>query len=274
MRRLTVLVAYAMVTFALHPVAASADEMPVSAVTPANGATLPVPTAPVVFNITSPVVHITSMYVEVATQAAPLGQDGTLANDFQKDFFPLFESDAYPGTYLGSSHFVGGGYWWSSAPGTYYWQAHASYIDYSTYPSNYRTYISPVYTLTIAAPATPAPTGGDDPGSAGGDDQPSYFSKSRAIRYAKDIIHDATGYNAYKFTSRCSRRAADRFRCRLSWGTTRTLRANTMLYAGTIVIEDIGGGGANYTFKGIRARASCLAHKSVNACSRNVRWSN
>lgn len=56
--------------------AASADPMPVTSVYPEDGATYSLPSGSIAFQLTSPVLHMIDMYVEVATQKAPLGQMG------------------------------------------------------------------------------------------------------------------------------------------------------------------------------------------------------
>ena len=212
--------------------------MPVTSVSPADGGTfLVVPDGGggIAFQFTSPVVGMTSVYIEVASQSSPLGQDGTLADDFVQDFFAAYQSDAYPGTYRGASNHVGGGHWWTSRPGTYYWQARGSYTDYSSGFPTYRTFISPVYSITLVLPACRDTVDNDDDGSVDSRDwgctsvddlsEVLDFTPGLGVAEAKRLIRQVlrerfrrnyrAGYG--KRIWGCGRASSVRVRCRTSW---------------------------------------------------------
>jgi hypothetical protein len=250
-RRLTfVLAAVASLAIATPAASAQAEPLAVTSTVPAEGTTYAPLTTPggggFRFELKSPTTKITGMYVEVATQNSPLGQDGTLADDFRVDFFSLFESDAYPGTYVGASNHVPNGGWWTSRPGTYYWQARATYIDYSTSPSQLKTVISPIYTLTIAAPPPPAPPAQPPPSSDGDDSNGYYFEGiSEAKRVLRSVLRKAYG-------SRFSRRRAYRASCGLNGGQEKATcsvswKHRSWRYKGTARMTAVDDGAVRYS---------------------------
>lgn len=283
MRRVGVALGVGLTTL-VFVAAASADPMPVTSVYPENGATYSLPSGSIAFQLTSPVLHMRSMYVEVATRNSPLGQDGTLADDFQTDFFPLGESDAYPGTYKGGSNYLPNGAWWASTPGTYYWDVMAQYYDFSSGFPTIKYYNSPVYSFTLVDPQPPSGGGGGGAGSTGsgggggdgstgsGSSGTPYLSKSRARSALPRVIRDESKHRAYNLRRSCTRRARNRIRCSVSWRTTRHPRASTWGYAGNMSFENIANVGLDYVFSGVRVRASCLSRKSRKRCTRRVHW--
>jgi hypothetical protein len=82
--------------------------------------------------------------VEVATQPT-LGQDGTLATDFQVGELMVQRSDAFSDLYRDVAGLGRTAYAWQNTPGTYYWQMIIC---------GFKT---PVRTLTIVPPAPPTP---------------------------------------------------------------------------------------------------------------------
>lgn len=156
-------VAGAMVSTAIAAPTASADcanqiydeALPVTAASPASGSAIAPTAGSVPFELVSPLQH-GEVSVRVSSQDVA-GGTGVLSDQYQTDFFLLPESMTDFGTYRGDS--LAGSFWWPDKPGTYYWQAMMLYSDYSTYPQTCHLEASPVYTLTVAAPAPPpAPT--------------------------------------------------------------------------------------------------------------------
>ncbi len=219
------------------------EPLPVTSVSPADGATIPVPSGPVPFELVSSTPGLWNVSVEVATQNIP-GQDGSLANDFQVDFFSLFRSDAFPTVYRGQSGYVAGGYWWNSAPGTYYWQIHA------TTTSPYAEYLSPVFTLTIATP---------------------FLSLSEASFVVKTFILEQTRHRAHHLLDKCQRTSQANVTCKASWMSAAHVSSSTLVYAGYFAIEARADN--NYVrFLGLRERYGCASHHGSKRCATKVHW--
>lgn len=199
------------------------------------------------------------MWVELAT-APTLGQDGTLASEFTIGTSTLTRGDAFPSNFSGSilTYPV-------LTPGTYYWQAHYTVLETAPMLVETNTYTSPVFRIVVGAPQTQAPP----PSSVSGGSP--WMTRNQAIRHARAIIRDETGQKAHGFKRNCRRRGDVTFECRVSWRTTRRGRPWTYFYAGTLQFDD-DGEYINYSFRGLRARNSCLSRKSVERCARRVRW--
>src|SRR4051812_8073451 len=89
--------------------ASGADPLPVTATSPATGTTYAPTAGSVAFSFNSTITGLSTLAIEVSTQNAS-GQDGSLADDYQTDFFLVTESDANPGTYRGTSN--SNALWW------------------------------------------------------------------------------------------------------------------------------------------------------------------
>lgn len=272
--------AFAGIVMVLAVYAAAADAaivpLAVKETTPANGATIVAAPLSVTLTLqlkTDVDPSDNPVWLEVATAPTP-GQDGTLASEFQIGFTSLTRGDAFPDTYTANVILSQ-----PLEPGKrYYWQAYFSKIDYvddgSPYPmSQLNMYESPVYSFTVQAPApppTPAPTPGQPPMQR--PHRAPYLSKAGALNESRDVIRAESGHRPYNLHHRCGRRARNKVRCNLNWRTTRHPHARTWIYAGTMNIQTTRMGTERFGFNGLRARLSCLAHKSVKRCSRRVRW--
>ena len=228
-------------------------------VSPASGSTIPIPTEAIPFEVVVPEVKPYAMSIEVATQDIP-GQDGSLANDFRLDSFSAFKSDAYPTIYRGKSYFfLPGQNSWPTVPGTYYWQISASYLDTSESLFKFRQYLSPVYTLTIAAPA-PTP-----------ETQSIALTASEAYRAVREAIEIKTGAgHVHHLTDKCHVSGATAT-CKTSWTGAYKLHSNTWIYAGTFRLE------ANteetlFSFSGDRATYGCVRQHGASRCAKRVHW--
>jgi len=201
--------------------------------------------------------------VEVATQNIP-GQDGTLADDYQVDYVPMTQSDAYPDTWNGSS--TAYSFNWLNQPGTYYWQF--SYFV-CVEGSGCDDHLGPVRSITIAT----ATGGSVNPPSTGGDDPPS-TPKSNKTR-AKPVLRMTTG-QAKHYTlaairkragrpvgfvrRRCRRLSKVAFRCRARWNNHRSA------FVGQFRLRHFLNDGHlfwTYRFSGRKAMRQCLrAHRA------------
>jgi hypothetical protein len=208
--------------------AAETKPWDVTPTSPASGGTYRAVAAPISFEFTSSIKGMRTMAIEVSTQNVP-GQDGTLANDFQVDFFLPFESDAYPGTYRAVSH-GGPANWWTNVPGTYFWQVTGTcytgcsattttLIDNNpNYPvTNLDSYRSPVFTYTVGTPppqpvvpAVPLPSPTQTPAAR------------RYVLYLDVAARRAKAYavkhnHAKKPTARCRKVSSGNAVCTVKW---------------------------------------------------------
>jgi hypothetical protein len=266
------------VAFMLWPATAAADPLPVTTTSPANGATIMGLTGAgqsVPFEVTSPLADLTGVYVEVASQPAPLGQDGTLAADFELDYFPLQESDAYPGTYRGLSN---DGRAWAQTPGTYYWQVQGFEVDRSAGYPVWRRVVSPIFALTVVLPACAdsLDNDGDDQVDAedwgceaDADDSEVLTAVPRLGREAaKHLIRltlrerFARDYRAgnHKRIAGCDRRSRVRMRCRASWS------AGDVSWRGRVTVWNSREGETvrwNYSYAIKRTNEACNCTKTI-----------
>jgi hypothetical protein len=250
------LVAALLASLALACTALASEPLPIASLSPANGSTQTLGYR-VPFELVSPSSKLSAVEVEVSTQNIP-GQDGTLADDFQKDLIFLTKSDAYPTTYRGTSTGYGGG--WESTPGTYYWQVSAS--EYSTEPPfAVHKYLSPVFTITIG---TPPPVAKPPPEVA-----PLTLSESYGV--VKGIIKERTHRTAHHLSDKCRSVSSRETRCKATWVSALRLSPNTVLYAGEFDLQ-ARSDGIYFQFKGLRERWGCAQHHSSNHCSSKVHW--
>jgi hypothetical protein len=242
--------------------------LPATASAPADGAAIQaIPaihastTTSVTFSVRTPV-HGLSIYVEVATKNIP-GQDGTLAQDYNKDFFRLNESDADPDLYSGTPNAI----LWMDAPGTYYWQMHAispKWIN-GVYDSDWLK--SPVYTLTVTAPQPPAGTTPSPPSAA----TPSRLTLNDAHRYAVSMIRQRTHHNISQGTITCNAVNNWTRRCNLVWTF-----AGYSYHASGRFWNYVGGDGKTYSwynFRGTRTSLTCAKrHRGSHGCTQPFHW--
>jgi hypothetical protein len=221
------------------------------------------------------VTHLRFVDLEVSTQPL-LGQDGTLANDFQQETTILTESDAFPGMYRGTSMYVPDGFWWDSTPGIYFWQVSAT--EYQTAPPfEIVHYVSPTYSLTITAEgsATTTQSSSPSPGPvslappSGG--TTSTMSLAEAYEAVKGIIRLRTGHYARRLKDHCVKEAQTSSVCSARWVAPLPLTARTWIYAGRFELE-AEGESVNYAFRGARAEWRCIRRHGVRACARVVHW--
>lgn len=188
---------------------------PIKSLTPANGASFPqgtnlfgqfqLRTDRADLNCASSLLN----RVEVSTQPA-LGQDGTLASDFEVGEMLVQRSDAFPDLYRDVMN-VFGGYTWENRPGTYYWQMIVC---------NYNT---PVQSFAIAAPAATSPP-------------PSIRTlRVGEARHAatRSLRRRATWRHGKRHRLTCSRASSLRVRCRGSWNYKRARYRTTVTVIAT-----------------------------------------
>ncbi len=229
-----------------------------TSVTPANGASLVAETAaeieadPPQWSMTTQP-GLTSVGIRVSTSPA-VGADGMTLSDLdQAGFFELYESATNPGVYTGPAANS-----WLSQPGTYYWQIQAGDLQSGVDPvtgfptSTFSQLVSPIYTLTVSAPAPPPPT------------TPT-FSRAQAAGVVPAAIRQATGRRPSNLHVSCQQAAALAFGCNVSW------RDPVSVWAGKMsVTYDAANQQADYSFSGLRATLACVRRKSVKRCARHV----
>jgi hypothetical protein len=235
------------------------EPLAVSSTSPAQGAVVYPPYGPVSFEIRTSLTKV-EMYVEIATQNIP-GQDGTLADDFVVDGLGLYESDAFPGVYRGTSNHVDRGYWWTSKPGVYYWQAHGFCYNTSLphCSPGVRYYKTPVYTIRIGEAAPPPP-----PPPDGGSGSALSMSSTEATTYLKRMIRMRTSGRIRGLFYDCHRRSYRAFRCAMDW------RIGRYFYEGKGRFWHFADDGEvywTYEFSGKRTKLHCKKR-----CIRRLHW--
>lgn len=211
----------------------------------------------------------TGISASVEVSSSPLlGVDGTLANDYQKDYFGMTQSDAFPGTYRGVSNHVPGGNWWTSAPGTYYWQIQGFCSQFGPCGgSEFHEYRGPVRRIDVAAPP-PAPGPGSGPGSGGGGGGSSpdlTMYRSDLPGYLRFMIRKETNGRIRGLRKTCTRTSYRSFRCAVSW------RIGAFKYSGRARLlhfregQDVYWG---YVFVGKRTKTEHCFRR----CSRTLSW--
>lgn len=273
-RLLTAACLAAIASLALSTGSATADVRPfaVKSATPTDGATLP-QTSTITFQVKTDD-PVTFGRIEVATQPT-LGQDGTLAAEFTVPWGLIVSTtrgDAFPDTYTGTAF----PYALPSTGGTYYWQMSYTKSETLSGPPYVQTstYTSPVYRFVIAATTPPAATPTPPPSTTPTTPTPTplYLTLGQATADVKIAIKDHTGLSARSLKRTCKRRSDATFSCEVAWSTTTRMRPSTVIYAGTLTLSDLGDDYFSYSFKGLRAKGSCIAHRGVKACTRSVTW--
>lgn len=224
-------------------------EAPPPAVSPAPSSVLPPSDTGVPFAVNWPFPGnpTVSAYVEVSTQNIP-GQDGTLAQDFVVDFFPLGESDAFPDLFRGTSGGLPRGAWWTSRAGVYYWQVQASYRDWAADPAvgPLKYMKTPVYELTIAVPTPVAPAPASSPQQPASSAEPSptrepLLRLSTAKSRARNLI--VRRYKVKKPRVSCERTERSAFDCDVRWrsrGRPRYRSVSVFYDEGRLKVEILG----------------------------------
>lgn len=220
----------------------AAEPFPLSSATPTSGATYESRTG-IAFEVVAPP-HLSSVRVEIATQNIP-GQDGTLAEDFTVDSLLLFESDAYPGTYRGTSSGL-----WSNTPGTYYWEV--SGTEYAG--PLIRHYVGPVYTIVIEAVKTPT------------------LSVREAKLGVKEIIRAETHRDPHYLRDNCRALKENEVSCSATWAANAPITPLTSLYSGAFALEVRPPERHIFAFVGTRAQYGCVKRHGARRCSHGVRW--
>jgi hypothetical protein len=249
--------------------------LPATASSPPDGATIQaitpiqaMTTTPVTFSIRTPV-HGLSIDVEVATQNVP-GQDGTLAEDYNKDHFALYESDADPDLYSGTPNAI----LWMDAPGTYYWQMHATSFTTINGVSDCHFFKTPVYTFTITAPTPPAVTTPPPPAvktPTAPFPTPPRLTFNDARSYAPAMIRYWTHHNPQHGTIACTTINNWTRHCNLAWTS-----GDYSYHASGRFWNYVGRDGKNYwweDFRGTRTSLTCARrHPGSRGCTQRFHW--
>jgi hypothetical protein len=254
MSRLLVVVLAAVVPL-LAPAAAHAAVKPlgIKSVSPQDGAVLVLPNQ-ITFQVKTDQAMEPYGWIEIATQPT-LGQDGTLAQEFTVASVYATRGDAFPDTYTGSTDPRAS---WQRTPGTYYFQLHFTHVDSAPAPvyAEVNTYVSPIYTLTIAAPPPPATPPAQPPPSPDGDDSDGHYfqGNSEAKRVLKGVLREAYG-------SRFTRRRAFRASCGLNSGQAKATcsvswKHRTWRYKGTARMTALDDGSVRYRLNIRKQRTS------------------
>lgn len=246
-------------TLALSGSASAAVPMTVGTAIPANG-TVVTGGIGLTFSVTS-----TDLVqgAHVAVSLIPdLGINGTLIAPFPPATnLPMIGS--VPDTYTSVALLT------ELPPGVWYWQVSYTAVDLGpapTFTPTQTVHATPVFGFTIARPV-PAPVPTLAPTAPA-----TFMTLFDANDYVPRIIRQKTGHPAHGLKRSCKRHSDAAFTCAISWRSTTGLRPSTLLYAGTLDLAGVRGGGASYHFRGLRAAESCVQRKSVKRCARTVRW--
>jgi hypothetical protein len=245
------------------------EALPITASSPADGASIQASAVtPVSFSLRTPL-HLLPIYVEVATQNVP-GRDGTLANDYQKDFVQMTESDADPDLYTANTFALPG--WWPSVPGTYYWQVQTFANGTANGVPYCHEYKSPVYTVTVTAPPPPAVTTPPAPPAATPSPPsvptPPRLTFNDARSYAASMIRQRTHLKVQGGTITCSAVNNWTRHCNLAWTS-----GGYSYHASGRFWNYIGSDGQAYSwhdFTGTRTSLTCAPRS--HGCTLRFHW--
>jgi hypothetical protein len=254
----------------LAPAARAAEPLPITDVSPADGASLPpTPTGGIAWQIaTATAPQDANVAITVATNPA-LGPDGTLPTDNRVDFFFLVPSNP-PG--LWSNRSDPGPNAWSADVGTYYWQAVATWTDAA---GVFHSAASPVERLGIGVTPAPLPgtgTGGGNGagGGAGSNRTTLAMSSLDATFYVRALIRRQTKRTPAGLHYGCKPLNSRSFRCRPTWRDSRNRYSSTIATfthtraSGRIV--------AKATARGVRSSRQCLRRGTVSRCGKTFHW--
>jgi hypothetical protein len=210
------------------------------------------------------------------SQTPDVGTDGQTLSDLHTvGLVGLGQSTTDVGVFRGAS--VPGPSTWTNYPGTYYWQASASWTE--TIPDDPNTPIyDPKYVSHSAlsqirrivvqapqAPQAPAPTPQPQPTTS-----PLQMTAYQARYYTRTFIRQRTHRRPTALWYGCSRLSTRSFRCLPSW------RDSRYSYRGTAQFRHFFGSDskvyASARFDGRRARNSCLKGRSFSSCATAVHW--
>lgn len=270
-RRLAWILAIGSAALAAAAANAAADPLSITSSTPPDAAVIPPQSSfsSIPFTVETNVPGLAGgVVIELATRNVP-GRDGTLADDFVIGRGYLRESDAYPGTYRGNVLVTQ-----AMPAGNYYWQASGTTYQL-TPPYGTIRYISAPVALNVASPPpeeppAPAPTPPPTPAPAPAPspaEPPLQLTLREATTLVPRLIRRETRRSPIPgtLTTRCHRRTTTAFVCSPSWAD------RSFVYAGTLrILETIDS--YRYSFRGVRARISCLRRRSVRACAMRVEW--
>jgi hypothetical protein len=239
--------------------------LPVSSVTPADGATVTQAAARVPFTLVS-TLHGVDISMRVSTQDV-MGNTGVLSDLYQADFFGISESSTNFGYYSGVSN-GGAPTWWTDVPGTYYWQALGVYLDTASYPSACRLVASPVYTLHVVTPPAPPPAPTPQPTTTPAA-RPPVMTGSVAKSLAVKLIASKTHQHP-RVSGSCQEFNNTTASCHVAW----TAGGSSYKAAGTI--WDYLKGGTSYWWynvHGTRTTLACLARRQRSrSCTHPFHW--
>ena len=256
--QLRVLLLAALLAALASPAAsAAAVPMDVVPVNPVNGgvfATGNAVTASVGARWTPASAHPRELYLEITNQNI-LGQDGTLANDFQymAGGAALYKSDADPSSWTGQTAAL-----FLLRPGTYYFQFHAIGTSQECGTADAGcTLASRVFSFRTAAPqASPPPVAAPSV---------TKWKVADATSEVRRVIRHATKRSPSNLHRACSRVSSLRMRCSADWYDKRWVWAGTIKLSIDSAFTDI-----TYAFKGIRASRACLRTRSISRCGRRT----
>jgi hypothetical protein len=145
------------------PAYAAPEPLPIASVSPANGAVIPVRPPGLgesSWSLTSiPLLQNVSVIV---TLTPATGTDGVRLSDTDLEQFCILNpSGTDVGVYQVNGCTTGSHARWTTVPGTYYWQIWSAWseIQYNKGPEPgelvYRSYASPIFTITVAYPPPP-----------------------------------------------------------------------------------------------------------------------
>jgi hypothetical protein len=273
-RIVVTLLAAAAAALVLAPAAQAVDPLPLSAVSPANGAFRPpTPTGGLAWQFVATGPPADANVAVTVSSSPTTGPDGTLPNDNRLDFFFLSADPSVPNQWEGLSD--PGPNAWSADLGVYYWQAVATWTDAA---GVFHSAASAVEKLTIGTPPAtppPSPTGG---GGAGGGQGPAgagsrttlAMSSLDAPFYIRTLIRRRTKRTPTALHYACKRLKTSSFRCRPTWRDSRNVYAST-----TATLTHVRSGGrvvAHATLTGRRASRTCTRRRSVRSCGVRFTW--
>jgi hypothetical protein len=267
MTRIVVTLLAAAAVLALAPAAQAVDPLPLSGVSPANGAFRPpTPTGGLAwqFTVTGPP---PGADVAVTVSSSPVtGPDGTLPTETRLDFFRLTENPAAPGQFSGLSD--PGPNAWSADLGVYYWQAVATWTDAA---GALHSAGSAIEKLTIGTPppTPPSPTGGQG-GAGAGARTTLAMSSLDASFYVRALIRERTHRRPVRLHYACKRLRSSAFRCHPTWRDRRNVYSSTT--ATLTHVRSRGRVVARATLTGLRASRTCTRRRSVRSCGVRIRW--
>ena len=248
----------------LAPAARALDPLPLSAVSPADGAFVPpTPTGgiPWQFTVAGPPPDAN---VSVTISTSPTtGPDGTLPTDNRVDFFFLTADPAAPTVFAGRSD--PGPNAWSAALGTYYWQALATWTDAG---GVFHSAGSKIERVVIGTPPPAAPT---PPPSLPAASRRATLAMSSldATFYVRAVIRLRTRRQPVRLRYGCRRLNSRSFRCRPTWRDRRNVYSATATFTHARSGQRIV---ARATVSGLRASRTCTSRRSVRSCGRRFNW--